>query len=618
MARKRGRKRSRKQKNKQQQHLRRPLFSRFSHIERLELRLLLAVTASLDEATSTLTFDSDVAGDYARVRTEDGLVQWSSDGINFSSDLNSSVAGDQQLSLFGQTSLTIEVSTSGGPFGELGEKKIGFQDFWLPGADLIVNVQDVDVEAGATVSTANDTPQIDAAGNAIFLVNGPDLVANQEVAYFNNGDVIGGLDSSFTYFVIKDGTDANKIQLAAASGGSAIDLSTSATTGDTQLFFPVGGTPAARTGGDLIINQKDSSGNLPHAAESIVVQTGGKLLAGADGTTETPGDVLLAVSDIRADESPGTPRAEVTLTDATIRGATVEITSVALDNGDFGFDEVLVLSFLQQEIFGPMSVLAGVVTTAADANITISGGSITAAGNLVVSADATADADVTVFTVYVGVAVGTTDPNATISIQDGATIVASGDVDIRTSASTDMQVVAQRHSKTITSVSLFSEPVNIAVAVADTDIDSKATLAEGTSITSGGNVNVEASATKSTVVSTISSAGRKGVAGASITVNLGDTDVDAFVDGEVRAVGNVTVSAESDAPVSETFASTTVGESNLQAKVKNFKQAAAKSILSGVLGFFTGKGLNGFKNNQTDMKSINKKFGVAAAWAWSD
>ncbi|MEM8947207.1 MAG: hypothetical protein AAGD11_18685, partial [Planctomycetota bacterium] len=620
MPRKRKKSRSRRRTKAQSAGRRNRL--QFAQLEQLEERLLLAITTTYDESNHVVSIDAN-DGETIHFRTAGGFVEMSTDGTNFSTDLDLEAAGVQSQSIFDAdlTSFEIDAVDTNDDNAQLlttDLSQVRLGDMWLPGADLIVNGRDIRLEDGVTVSTANNTPQIEDGG--LLLFNGDMLSAGNEVRYAHNGDALVGLDSNSTYFVIKDPSNPNRIELEESPGSGAIDLSTTATTGDTHQFVRVGFTEPLTIAGDLIINQKDGSGNLSYDAESVNTGVGSKVLADSEGVSETPGDVLLTVFDSDFDGlvNSGSPKAELTLTDATVRGAQVEITSFAEDIGSFGTGDIPILGPFLEQFIGSISVLGGGTEAFADAIITISGGSIDAADNVVLDAGARTTANVNVITAFIGVAGAQTRVNADVNITDQATIQAGGNVDIATFSDSEASISAARQTS-ITGgvVSLYKEPVNIAVAVFVSDIDSTATLDAGTSVVAGGAVTVDAGAIKQHSVSTSTAAGQKGSVGTSISVTVGDTNVDALVDGDVQAVGNITVTADIDVPINETLSSAVVGESAIVAAYKDFKKGAKQSIVNGLKGLIKDKNFQGFKNFGEGREEFEGKFGFSLATSWA-
>src|ERR1700733_10609128 len=83
-----------------------PRPSRPLSVERLESRVLLDVTPMLSTGGVTFTGGST---DNLYLKTANGVLEWSTDGTNFSSNLAPSGASPQTLTLAGNTTVTVNI-----------------------------------------------------------------------------------------------------------------------------------------------------------------------------------------------------------------------------------------------------------------------------------------------------------------------------------------------------------------------------------------------------------------------------------------------------------------------------------------------------------------------------
>ncbi|MEM7311599.1 MAG: hypothetical protein AAF497_00470, partial [Planctomycetota bacterium] len=211
------RKRSRSRKSLNRQANRKnAIQARKPLMEVLEDRRLLAADAMLDQSSAadpvvTLQLSGDVLSyENLYVRESNDLLQWSSDGTNFTTDFDSDASGDQTVSLSGLDSLTIDVklntetdAQAATLFANLFDDTLStlfVGDLHTDGADLSISGLDIELERGSLISTRNvaaggaandgsvgssgsvslDAPFIDVKGT---------ILANSTDASFNSGDV---------------------------------------------------------------------------------------------------------------------------------------------------------------------------------------------------------------------------------------------------------------------------------------------------------------------------------------------------------------------------------------------------------------------------------------------
>ncbi len=113
--------------------------------EALEQRTLLSVTPSLDG--NKITFEGERrSDDQVYLRTENDVLQWSGNGLDFSSDFNISQPGIQAVTIQGSTSQSIVVNAE--------RTSVTLGNLETRGASLSIDTDEaIHVVAGATVST---------------------------------------------------------------------------------------------------------------------------------------------------------------------------------------------------------------------------------------------------------------------------------------------------------------------------------------------------------------------------------------------------------------------------------------------------------------------------------
>jgi hypothetical protein len=518
---------------------------------------------------TTLTLDSS-AGDNLYLTVSGGLVQWSSTGDSgsYSTDLDSSTSGTQTLAVGSGVSIMVQAA-SGADLGT-----IGFQDFAADGADLTVDLSN----ASATVDLQN------------VSTSGGDLTVTSKNVTIE-GDVLtagGALTLTASTIDVASGVTVSTRQI------SGSDQSIGTSTGDSgSLSFQASQ-----------ITVSSGASVLTHVESGGAFVAGSLTLEATDGLTSS--ESLAQLLSIGGDWT--ATSATISLTGATIKGGTVSI-SASADSADLWDDDDSSLgeetAEFSSELFGSYSLIGGAAISKATATVTVSGGSITAE-TLSFDAFADTDAEITTITFYVGVAYGKSAPTATVTIQDGAAITTTGDLTITTDAESQLAVAAKQ---SLVGVSTTVEKYNITVAIAQTDITAKANIGSDCTLTVGGDLTSTATAHKDHDVSSSAAAYGDGTLGTAVAISLGDTTVEAKLDGDATVTGDISLSAEITTEQNDAASSATVGTGEWTGKLLTSSAGSLVTGLSSVFsGLFGSLGVNKLTSNNT----VNK-FGLSAA-----
>jgi hypothetical protein len=450
-----------------------------------------------------------------------------------------------------------------------------------------------------------DSLVVEGRRNSIFSVpTGPhsgDLIVDDVRIRYDGLEPITVNSASVT-FMGTDGDDS--INVAAGGAGilissPSIESMTFAATGVTTLLIDgaSGKDTVTFTGTvDLVAT------NLTVKAENIKVESGANL--------STSGSITLEATE---QNKPKTPVAtftstttNVTIDNATLKGGVVRITSLADSANLFG--EGSTASEKTLDSLGGLSVLGGVAKSTAKAEIQIMGNSKIEATSLVLDANAKTDASVKTVTQYLGVAVGLSEPTATLFVDAGTSITTTGDVSFNSSANSKLSVLA---AQGLLGPSKSGEKINITFAYGETDIISKTQIAKGATVTAGGSFSVNATSTKDNEVSASAGAYEDGSVGTGVAISLLDSKVDALVDGTVHAAGDVSIKADSSTSQNDTNAAAEVGSGFAQKKI--VFPLKDKLGLSKMTDFFNKK-VPG-----TDSRSgAPTKLAFSAAFAYAD
>lgn len=355
---------------------------------------LLAVDVNLSSSGGTTTIDFTISGailspdtvaldDIYLKAADGGELQWGTVSGTFSSDLDSSDAGDQKLN-FGTTTDT----------------------------KVVINV---------TLDVAPDVNTSEAVGT---LFN--NLFDNQLTTLYLDDIWTQGveLDLSALSIEVQSGKTVSTRQLAGATPNHLLDDSTD---NSAAIKFDA---PFIKVAGSIT-----SHATSTHSAGNLTMNAFSELDDITSGIVQVP-----LLPDITF------TRAEVELSTATIKSGEV-IIEVLSDSADLyanedGDDGSIGES--AEEFFGKIALGAGVALSEASAKLTVNGGSI-AADTLTMTSKAYTDADALVLTVFAAVAYGHSIPTSEVVIENGAQIDTSGNFTIETLSDSQLDIAASQN-----------------------------------------------------------------------------------------------------------------------------------------------------------------------------
>lgn len=302
-------------------------------------------------------------------------------------------------------------------------------------------------------------------------------------------------------------------------------------------------------------------GAITLTAETIVLESGAGLFA-RDDSGFAPGDVTLT-----ARETPDivTPvivildtDASITLTDATVKGGAVSITSFAGSAAKYNAAAAaaggtLTALFKLFEFLVPSP--AGVAISTADATTRLLGTTLIEGTDVLLGSSAVTEASVrTVFTA-VGASYGRSEPSALTFLDTGTVVTATGNVDLRSTTNSVLDILAV----TANLGGGRGSKKDVSFALGEAYISSITRMAEGSMVTAGGDFSAQALSTITHAISAVAGAFEDGTLGVGAAFSLMETNVAAIVQGNVDAGGNVQVRADSTALRNDLGASSGVG-----------------------------------------------------------
>lgn len=375
----------------------------------------------------------------------------------------------------------------------------------------------------------------------------------------------------------------------------------------------VSGTDAAsHLNGDSI----EASGDITFQAREIELKSGSKVLAHSTGT-HAAGDVSLLASELPEAPVFGSfddAVASITVNNARITGKDVVLRATADDTWEWTGNEYadVVLDFLDS-----LSIGANITRSVASATVTVDGGAyIGASGNLTIESLAKTDASMRVVSTLLGFGYGETDADAKVDIRT-ATLSADGDMKLRSVADSTLLVKVDtvntgRFTNMLSSASKYA---NGSVAVGIVNQSAEALVGSGAVIDKAGSLLVEATGEKSHDVSASGGSFKDGVASAGIAVSITNTTMNASLGGEVKQSGSVTVSASlaEDASTSVSAAAGTAGSPDVQESITSARDI--DEILFEKMSDFVAR-VPETDSRSKDGGSGSTAFGLAAAFAW--
>ncbi|MEZ0273565.1 MAG: hypothetical protein ACAH88_01570, partial [Roseimicrobium sp.] len=305
--------------------------------------------------------------------------------------------------------------------------------------------------------------------------------------------------------------------------------------------------------GSILFEPTTAGGERPNGLrenhiETITINTGAKLLAQGSGAFAAGNITLKAGVLGYADD--WTIRlinaeAKVIVNSATIKGGQVEIRAVARATQRTSFLPES-LDFIPASLAGTLlgafiGLPAAASVSNATATVELNGTTVINAAGLTVGATAHANASAMVFVAGLGVVYLESNPEATITVQSGVTITTTGDASFSSKAVSILSgtAVVLKLSRS------DGFPVNVALAIAKSNAESKTHLQLGSTITSGGSVSVSSETVWNHALAATAGSFRNGVVGIAVTVSLFDSRADAWADGSITANGNINVTADS-------------------------------------------------------------------------
>ena len=366
--------------------------------------------------------------------------------------------------------------------------------------------------------------------------------------------------------IIEDKGSGNRV--SAGSGvtdldalNSSVTIDVSSLNGMTEFEIDTGaGQDSVTFTSDLFLNGADLEVN----AEEITVDQGvtistyvGKSAAGAGDITFNaqqqinPFITLIPFADVTSTDS------AINIDGATIKGAAISMTALA-DSANLFSDDSTGSSIPESalDFIGSMSLLGGFAQSTATADINVLGDSQIEADTLRLNAEAKTQAKVKTATVYLGVAVGISEPSATITVADGVSIHTTGDVALHSNAESSLNVSA---SQGLMGPSRTGETVNITFAYGKSDITSNVQIAQGALVDSGGSLSLIADMEQSTNVNATAGAYDDGSVGTAVSISNVTSNVDAIVNGTALATGDMLIQADSRTSRNDTAAAAGVG-----------------------------------------------------------
>ncbi|MEB3294495.1 MAG: DUF4347 domain-containing protein, partial [Synechococcales bacterium] len=181
----------------------------------------------------------------------------------------------------------------------------------------------------------------------------------------------------------------------------------------------------------------------------------------------------------------------------------------------------------------------GLVIRKSTANITIGDNTqLTTAGDVEITSNAVADATSKVLSRYFSLGWSDATASAITQIGQGVMINAQGDVNIAADAS----ATADMTTRTVKDLGVGpndNSGIAVSLALANADLTSKATIAQGAKIIAGGNANITANGKVERSASAEAGAYQDGRVGISAGLGFTKSDVQAVVNGEVTSATTV-------------------------------------------------------------------------------
>ncbi|MDP3454658.1 leukotoxin LktA family filamentous adhesin, partial [Methyloversatilis sp.] len=358
------------------------------------------------------------------------------------------------------------------------------------------------------------------------------------------------------------------------------------------------------------------SGDITFEAKHIDLKSGSKVLAHADGDfAPFGGDIQLLATDNQSTPVLGSvddSMASITVTNATIKGRDVTLKADANDKWVWTGEEYTdaLLGFLDD-----LSLVVDATVSVAHATVAVDGGArIEASGDLKIESVAVTDASMRVVGSVLGIGYGETDALATVDIRR-ATLSSGGAMTLRSQADSTLLVkvdtINTGHYNNM--LSTASEYANFAFAVGIANQRSETTVGSAAVIEKAASLDVEATGAKSIEVSATGSSFRDGMASSGIAVLVNTTTMTASLGGTVTDAGRVSVSASlaDDAQTSVGASAGTAGDPNPEEGFSNARPIDV-ALFEKLTAFVADV------PNKDARAGSSGNFGLSASFAWVD
>ncbi len=491
----------------------------------LEPRQLLA---SADLSGNNFTLEGDSNGNQVFLRVDSGQLQWSEDGVNFTSDLDSTDPNDQTYNLDISNPLNLTINMNNG----LNE---AFLD--LQGEAGLGNVEITDGEMVDAVTIQSDLDLLPTSGS---------LNINVESVTVSNGTQIAA-PSGITI----DATLQGQVTI---EDNATLSTRNIAPGGNHQTDPSVGNSSNISISGETItigdnthiLAQADgyASGNININAESalpLIVDLAAIDLSTAANILDFITPESEAIVDIGAAEIRGANvdiSAQVTA-EANIPDASAILQEIINDGGpisailttaDYLSDEID--EFLTETTSIPVVYIKETTSATVDVG---ENAFIVASGNVNISATTRSAESSIVETEDQSLAVTKVDSTSEINVHTGAVISALNDITI----TTDTAIVSNTRATTHKNLEeADGEKTAIAVAISKSDLVSHVTIDANTLLRAGERINIEALGSNTTTSHAEGGVYGDGGVGATIALNFPKSSVRADVDGNLRAEVN--------------------------------------------------------------------------------
>jgi filamentous hemagglutinin family protein len=358
------------------------------------------------------------------------------------------------------------------------------------------------------------------------------------------------------------------------------------------------------------------SGDITFEAKHIDLKSGSKVLAHADGDfAPFGGDIQLLATDNQSTPVLGSVDdsiASITVNNATIKGRDVTLKADANDKWVWTGEEYTdaLLEFLDD-----LALVVDATVSVAHATIAVDGGArIEASGDLKIESVAVTDASMRVVGSVLGIGYGETDALATVDIKR-ATLSSGGAMTLRSQADSTLLVkvdtINSGHYNNM--LSTASEYANFAFAVGIANQRAETTVGSAAVIEKAASLDVEATGAKSIEVSATGSSFKDGMASSGIAVLLNDTTMTASLGGTVTDAGSVSVTASlaDDAQTEVGASAGTAGDPNPEEGFSNARPIDV-ALFEKLTAFVAGV------PNKDARAGSSGNFGLSASFAWVD